>query len=423
MFTAKRLSRPNTPLFASSIDSRPMLATIELPERVHVDIKKTFSKERILKFMRQTELVLLLFVLSFVLLLELPHVRGSYVVAGVQTRIVLETDGEKYDFLTYKKYMIDAVREQNISVYDQDVFSVPRDTALKGGELRVMMTRSWPIIINDNGVKIKGRAALKNPQEVLRQNNIQVWPEDIIDSELILNPVEAGGAGEMIAIRRAPLYKVLVDGKVKEVRAWERDVKTIIEKSATKLNPNDIVVPDVAESISDGSVVKITRINYADISQTESIPFNTVYEGSTSLAFGKIRSIVSGVVGSKKNTYRVTYKDGEEISRTLISSTATQAKRDAKILRGALTGKCKWGKYYETNYGPYTTAFHYPGYKGRNILVTNLANGKSVKVKVVDLGPTNGLLDLSTTAIESIGGMNQIINGPGYFNVMVQLLD
>jgi uncharacterized protein YabE (DUF348 family) len=387
-----------------------------------VDTKNTFKKEKILKFTRQTILVLLLFVLSFILNMETPSVKGSFVVAGVQTRIILKYEGKKYNFLTYRNRLEDALKDQGIETYDQDLFSTPRDMVLNGQEIKVEVNRSWPVMIDDNGQKIHGRTVYGEPLKILEQNKIEVWPEDIVDSELILNPIEAGGAGQQVLIKRAPVYKVLVDGKTKEVRDWEGDVGAIIEKSATKLNPNDIVSPKIGEKVSSGSTIVITRINYADVSNTESIPFTTVYEGSTSIAFGTIKSMVSGITGSKKNTYRVTYKDGQEVSRRLISSTVTQQKRDAKIIRGAVTGVCKWGPYYETNYGPYTTAFHYPGYKGRYILVTNLANGKSVKVKVVDLGPTNGLLDLSTTAMREIGGPRVTFFGK-IDKVSVQLLD
>lgn len=391
------------------------------------DIINKFKKEKILKYMRQTKLVLLLFVLSLALILGIPITRGSFVVAG-RTRINFEYNGHRTHFVTSKTSLIEAVREQGVNVNDQDLFDPPRETVLSGGRLEVRVIKSWPVIISDNGQKLHGRTVYKEPDRILAQNKIRTWPEDIIRTELILNPVEAGGAGEMISIRRAPVYKVAVDGKLREVRTWDRNVKKIIEESATKLNPNDIVSPAVSESVSNGSVINITRINYADIAEMESIPYKTVYQGSTSLAFGTIKAIINGITGTKKNTYRVTYKDGDEISRRLTGATIVRAKRDAKILRGALTGTCKWGPYYETNYGPYTTAFHYakkehnPAWIGHYILVTNLANRRSVKVKVVDAGPTDGILDLSTTAMREIGGANVTFFGR-IDNVRVELLD
>jgi uncharacterized protein YabE (DUF348 family) len=345
-------------------------------------------------------------------------VKGSYVVAGIKTKVIFEYDGDKYRFETYKTNLSDALAEQGIAVHDQDVFNISRDSLLKGGEVSVRAIKSWPVTIEDDGKIIHGRTTYEEPIKILEQNKVQVWPEDIVESELVLNPATVQGAGNMVRIRRAPVYYVLVDGKKKEVRSWEREVGTIIEKSATRLNPNDIVSPKTGERISSGSEITITRINYADISNTESIPFDTIYEGSTSLAFGKIKAIISGITGSKRNTYRITYKDGEEISRKLISSTVTQSKRDAKILRGAIIGKASF--VGAGVYAPMSTAFR--GYKGRYLLVTNLGNGKSVRVKVVDYGPqiqTGRIIDLSKDAFAAIANTSQGVIS----SVRVELLD
>lgn len=383
-----------------------------------METKLTVKKVKIFKFLRQTELVLLLFVFSSLVFRLAPTVRGNYVVAGVKTRVIFEYDGNKYKFETYKTNLSDALAEQGIIIYDQDLFNVPRDSVLKGGEIRVEATKSWPVVIDDDGKIIHGRTTYEEPEKILEQNKVQVWPEDIIDSELVLSPVTVQGVGNMVRIRRAPVYYVLVDGRKKEVRSWEREVGVIIEKSATKLNPNDIVSPKVGELVSKNSEIIITRINYADVSETESIPFDTVYEGSTSLALGKIKEIISGVTGSRKNTYRVTYKDGEEISRRLMSSVTLQQKRDAKIIRGAEIGRANFG-YYKGM----VTSFHSAksSMVGRYLLVTNLSNGKSVKVRIIGSGPFNGpLMDMGTEPFQAIGGNLR----DGYIpKVMVQLLD
>ena len=387
-----------------------------------MDKKKTFFDHKILKLLVRSQLLLLLFVLSFVLLGQDRMVRGSYVVAGIRTHISFEYNDKNYNFDTYKTSLMEAMGEQGISVYDQDLFSIPRDTRLNGQSLEVTVTKSLPVIIDDNGNKILGRAVYSEPEKILEQNKIKIWSEDIIGADLILNPIAVGGVGQLVTIKRAPVYTVIVDGKSKEVRSWDQNVRTIVEKSETKLNPNDIVSPGMEENVANGAKIVITRINYADISENISIPFETIYQGSTSLALGKTSPKVSGVTGSKRITYRITYKDGEEVSRKTISTVVTTQRRDAIILRGAVTGKCNWGPYYQTNYGPYTTSFHFPGFKGRYILVTNLANGKSVKVKIVDLGPDNALLDLSTTAMREIGGPLATFYG-NIPNVMVQLID
>lgn len=367
----------------------------------------------------RAELLLLVLVLPF-LFTGSQAVKGSYVVAGVKSHVSLAYGKDVYEFDTYKTELIDAVNEQGIETYDQDLFSIPRETKLSGQTVKVNVTKSLPVVINDEGKHTVGRTVFSKPEKILEQNNIKYWPEDILSTELITDPVTTGAVGQLVNVKRAPVYTILVDGKKKEVRTWETKVGTIVEKSATKVNPNDIVKPSLKSSVTTGATIKITRINYADVSETKSIDYNTVYQGSTSLALGQEKVSVTGITGSKKVTYRVTYKNGEEVSRVLTGVKITKAKRDAKILRGAVTGKSQWGPYYENHNGPYTTSFHYGGYVGRYILITNLANGKTVKVQIVDKGPDNALLDLSTTAFESLGGS---ISHGHIDNVMIQLID
>jgi uncharacterized protein YabE (DUF348 family) len=375
----------------------------------------------LLRLVKRTELLLFVLVLPF-LFAGKGDVRGSFVVAGVQSHILLSYGDDKYEFDTYKTELLDAIEAEGITTYHQDVFNISRETKLYGQSVTVNITKSLPVVINDEGEHIIGRTVYSDPTLILEQNDIEYWPEDILSIELILDPITAGGVGQLVTIKRAPVYTVSVDGKKKEVRSWDDSVKKIIELSNTKINPNDIIRPGLKESVASGDTIKITRINYAKVSETKTIPFETIYQGTTLLAFGQTKAAVSGVSGIKKITYNVTYKNGEEVSRKIIATKITKYSRNAKILTGVKTGQCNWGPYYETNYGPYTTSFHYPGYVGRYILVTNMANGKSVKVKIVDVGPVGALLDLSTTAMRQIGGSMATFHGH-IDNVMVQLLD
>lgn len=342
------------------------------------------------------------------------------------SRLLFSYNNELFNIQTKKTDLVEAVKEAGVNPYEQDEFSIPRDTKLTGQSLEFSIKISWPVVIYDDNKKIKGRTTKTEIKEILAQNKIETWPEDKVATELILDPVTTQGAGQMITIKRAPHFTVKVDGKEKEIRSWDNNVQTIIEKSGTKLNPNDIVMPALDNMLPNGTSVVIIRVEYVFTTKTEIIPFNAAYQGSTSLALGQSQVLVAGFTGSRNVTYKITYKDGEEVGRKVITSTTTKQKQDAKILRGAITGKCNWGPYYENHFGPYTTAFHmvyeHPEYKGRYILVTNMANGKSVKVKVVDAGPDNALLDLSTTAMREIGGAYVTVDGH-IDNIMIELIE
>jgi hypothetical protein len=251
---------------------------------------------------------------------------------------------------------------------------------------------------------------------VLTENNIMVYPEDKVSVELVLDPVTDGGAGQRIVIKRAPIYFVAVDGTIKEVRAWEPTIAEIIAKSAITLGPKDQLSHDLASRPTPGATVIVTRINEADIDVFEDVPFSTVEKGDTSVVFGQEKVLQSGVTGKIKKTYRVTYKNGVEVSRRLIGKETVTTKIDKVVASGIIVGKS-----FYADYSGLVTAFYKPGYKGKYLLVINLANGKQVRVKVIDFGPTTGpILDLGIDAFLLIGGSTS----EGHLDrVSVQLVD
>ena len=68
-------------------------------------------------------------------------------------------------------------------------------------------------------------------------------------------------------------------------------------------------------------------------SKTGSIPFSTTYENDPSLPVGTTKVKQSGSNGCRSVTYKILYKDGQEVSRTLINSD-TYNPHNQVILKG-----------------------------------------------------------------------------------------
>lgn len=80
-------------------------------------------------------------------------------------------------------------------------------------------------------------------------------------------------------------------------------------------------------------------------SSTEPIPFETVYKNSSSYYEGEKMTSVVGKNGEKRLTYEVTYKDGEESSRFLLSEEETLRATDCVILVGTKKSTVSKGTY------------------------------------------------------------------------------
>jgi len=309
-----------------------------------VDIKFLYKISRIMK---KNWLILAFLLFLPFLFFGYQSVKGDYDFDGVQSRIELYYGDEFYDFKTNARFLDEALVQQGLAFYLQDEFSIDRNTELKGDVYKVFVKKSLPIIIKDEERIIKGRTVHTDPEGALRQNNISYWPEDIISTELILNPVFYGGVGRLISIQRAPVYYIKVDGKKIEVRSWSGLVSELVEKSGVKLNPNDTLVPAKSSILTTGAEIIITRINYAEVTETESIPYQTTISSDYFVPEG--RSVVSrsGSNGSLKKVYRVTYKDGKEVGRNLVSSSVTKNPVTAIIKKGVMpSGRAHFNRVY-----------------------------------------------------------------------------
>jgi hypothetical protein len=263
------------------------------------------------------------------------------------------------------------------------------------------------------------RTTSDDPREVLAQGNISIYPEDLITTDLILDPVTDSGAGQKITIKRAPVYYVSVDGITKNIRIWEPLVGEIIKKSEVTLAPKDKISYALEQRVTPGAEIIITRVKEADVAVFEDTPYGTINKSDTSIAFGQQKITQMGISGQIKKIYRAYYENGIEVSRRLLTKETTIAMQNKVISSGVITGQSNYGK--SSVYPGLTTSFYKNGYMGKYLLVTNLSSGKQVRVKIVDFGPINGpILDLGEEAFELIGGSTS----HGHIDrVSVQLVD
>lgn len=285
----------------------------------------------------------------------------------------------------------------------------------ESGKVKGDSTSPYVSVIWDENKKVIVKSTSFEPKDVFTENSIKVYPEDNISVNLILDPVKDGGVGQKISIKRTPVYNVSVDGKTIPIRTWEPVAGEIVKKAKVTLGAKDKLSFSKSALLLPGETIVITRIKEADVAEYEDVPFATIERGDSGISFGDTKIINEGITGKIKKIYHVVYKNGKEVSRVLKSQKTVIARQDKVIGRGIMTGRANFG-YYS---GMVTSFFM--GMTGRHLLVTNLANGRSVKVEIIGSGPFNGpLMDMGTAPFQAIGGRLS----DGYLpSVSVQLLD
>jgi len=259
------------------------------------------------------------------------------------SKLLFSYAGELYNIKTTQKDVLGALREAGINIYDQDEFSIPKNTILSGQSLEFSITQSWPVVIYDNEKKILGRTSSTNPDTILNQNGLTLYPEDKVTYELILNPVQEESAGPLIRISRAPKYNIYVDETEKVVRSWGGKISDVIA-GQVELGPRDLVEPSM-DSYAVPQDIVITRINIVETEENASIPFSTSYQDDYYTNKGTNTTIIAGKNGSKKQLYRVTYKNGKQVSKVLLSETTVENPVKQVIKRGLKPTNDKYNRW------------------------------------------------------------------------------
>jgi hypothetical protein len=269
------------------------------------------------------------------------------------------------------------------------------------GKVKGETSITFHTVVWDEQKRITIDSTSDDPREVFLKGNITIYPEDIVTTDIILDPIIDNWIGQKIVIKRAPVYHVTADNLTTDVRIWDQTVSEIIKKSAIIVGPKDKISYNLEQKLTSGAEIIISRVKEADVEIFEDIPFGIVNRGDSSVAFGQQKITQAGANGQIKKIYRIYYENGVEVSRRLLSKVTTIAMQNKIISSGIITGQSNYGDIYHGM----TTSFYKNGYMGKYLLVTNLSNGKQVRVKIVDLGPINGpILDLGIEAFQLIGG-------------------
>jgi uncharacterized protein YabE (DUF348 family) len=259
---------------------------------------------------------------------------GDSVVGTVQTKLTLNIDGKTRNIDTTQNTIGGALVQNGIAMAGNDITEPPLDTYLSGKTIDVQVVRALPVLISDNGQSWPGFSVYTQPIDIMKQLNVEIFPEDKVSAELILDPAVEGAVGQKVIIQRAPVYTIYVDDTTKVVRSWANTIGGVLS-GAVVLGQRDIVEPAVDQKAIAGEIV-VTRINVFEATETNTIKYITVYRDNYYLAEGVKNTVTAGSNGSVSQTFRITMRNGNEVDRILLSESVLQNAVTAVVERGLM---------------------------------------------------------------------------------------
>ena len=151
-----------------------------------------------------------------------------------------------------------------------------------------------------------------NPEVVLDEAGLQLDDVDVFETG------SKDGVSE-ITILRGMTVTVYSGGEVMQIISYGETVQEMLDRMSIPLAENSVVSVSLEEMTYDGMEILIQTTLTTTDSYTAVIPFEIEYQETGLLDEGVEVILTAGVDGQKLCTAEVTYVDGEEASRELLT--------------------------------------------------------------------------------------------------------
>ena len=205
-------------------------------------------------------------------------------------------------------------------------------TAVCFGVFAYTASAQTTYLVSDGTVSTTLKAASDaDVLEVLDKAGVSVEGSDFVVSD------PTGGVRQ-IWVHRLDLVSVVCDGTMLVCQAEGRTVAQVLEALGITLGPEDYLNYQPDEPAFDSMVVEVTRVSHEEETLQQAVPYGTLTCRTDALPLGEVQVLSPGQDGVRTVTQRITYENGQEISRETVASIVVQMPVAQVLLVGTDAG-------------------------------------------------------------------------------------
>ncbi len=224
----------------------------------------------------------------------------------------------------------EVLEEAEITVGAHDVVTPEPDYQIQEDDTLITIERYMEVTIHDGDdvqdVGLYGGTV----QDALDEADIELGENDTVEPDVDTNLTD----GMEITVSRWHTVTLTVDGESEEILTDAVTVQDLLDDQEIELGEEDEITPEPDTEIEDDMEIVIKRTITEEVTETEEVPYETTYEDSSDLYEGETSVSQKGVKGEKEVTYKVSYENGEEVSREAVSEKVTKEPVNEIVLRG-----------------------------------------------------------------------------------------
>ena len=247
---------------------------------------------------------------------------------------VIIKDGQTETKLDVKeRETVEKVLEQaEIPVNSKDIIIKPGGihSKITKPDTKIIILRNAKVTVEDGDNVTELEMTGKTVQDALDKTGITLTEHDYLNHSLGASLVN----GMKISVVRRLEVTVTVDGETKKCLTRAVDVESFLDEQKIAVGKSDRVRPSKTTALQEGSKITVERVSFKEVIETEPIAFNTQVEYSSEMYSDQSKEKTPGIEGEKEVTYKVTYVDGKEEKKKVVSEKIKKEPVAQVIIKG-----------------------------------------------------------------------------------------
>ncbi len=264
---------------------------------------------------------------------------GGLLTVQRAVRVSAEADGSSVMLVVPEGTVLeDALASGGIALGARDAVEPARDTVLTADTMAVV-TRSNRVFLEADGKRRMLDLLGGTVAEALESAGVTLGDQDTV------TPTEDTPLTNGMRIRVARYIDVTItaDGETAAHSIPAGNYGDALENAGMTLGEQDEILVETAdgmkavesdEHVADGAVIRVVRVRSEEATVTEALDYETVYEYSDEMYEDESEVKTAGVAGEREVTYKITYADGEERSREVLSEKILQEAQNEVVVAG-----------------------------------------------------------------------------------------
>jgi uncharacterized protein YabE (DUF348 family) len=200
-----------------------------------------------------------------------------------------------------------------VSVNGQAVSPTANLGQVAAGPTTIQVERAVPFILHDDGAETTLHTTAHSLGEALWQSDVTTYLGDVVDPPLD-TPLHAG---MHVYLKRSIPIMLVTDAWTIKTRTRGQTVAEALAQEGIHLAGKDHTSPSPKATVTKNQTIYVSRIAEEWTTESEMIPYETVWSADPNLEIDHQRVSQVGRKGIRKRRYHITYENGHQVARVL----------------------------------------------------------------------------------------------------------